>query len=89
MAVTPVSVTLQEELAYFQAHKQELLANHRGQFALIHGSKLLGIFPRFEDAFEAGVRQIGNQPFLVQPIMDEPAKVQFPALAVGMIDARL
>jgi hypothetical protein len=89
VAVTPVSVTLQNELAYYQAHKQELLASHRGQFALIHGNELLGIFPRFEEAFEAGVGKLGNRPFLIQPIMDEDTEVQFPALAVGMINARL
>jgi hypothetical protein len=82
-----VAQTLQQELAYWNAHKSELLATHRGQFALIHGDQLLGTYTRFDEAFEAGVKQLGNQPFLVQPIEDEPTAVQFPALTVGMIGA--
>lgn len=87
MAMAPITQTLQKELAYFEAHKSELLANHRGKFALIHDSELLGTFDHFQEAFEVGVQKLGNQPFLIQPVADEPIMAQVPALAVGVISA--
>ena len=87
MAVTSPIQALAHELAYFEAHKPDLLANHRGKFALIHEDQLLGTFDHFEEAFEVGVRQLGNRPFLIQPITDEPVTAQIPALTVGVISA--
>jgi hypothetical protein len=81
-------MALERELAYFEAQKEDLLSKYRGQFALIYGEELLGTYTRFEDAFEAGVERLGNQSFLVQPIVENTEQVQFPALAVGMLHAR-
>lgn len=81
-------MALEQENAYFEAHKAELLKLHKGQMALIHGDRLLGTFARFEDAYSAGFSQIGNRPFLIKPIEEGAATIQFPALVVGMISAR-
>jgi len=80
-------MALEKELAYFEAHKDDLLTKYRGQFALIYGEELLGTYTRFEEAFEAGVGRLGNQSFLVQLIADNAGRAQFPALAVGMLRA--
>jgi hypothetical protein len=81
-------MALEQENAYFEARKAELLKDHKGQFALIHGDELLGTFGRFEDAYSAGFSKLGNQPFLIKPIEEANAGIQFPALVVGMISAR-
>jgi len=80
-------MALERELAYFEAHKSELLSTYQGQFALIYGDELLGTYTRFEEAFEAGVARLGNESFLVQPIVENAGQVQFPALAVGLLRA--
>jgi len=87
-AQQPVTKTLERELAFWEANKAKLLADHSGRFALIHGDRLLGVFTRFEEAFEAGVGELGNQPFLIMPIVDEPPTVQYPSLVAGMTSAR-
>jgi hypothetical protein len=80
-------MALERETAYFDAHKEELLRHNQGQFALVHDDILLGTFTRFEEAFEEGVKRLGNQPFLIRQILEEELPVQFPALVVGMIGA--
>jgi hypothetical protein len=78
---------LEQELNYFQEHKAELLQHHAGQFALIHDHQLVGTYPTFGEAFDAGVKQFGTAPFLVQHIADQPDQIQYPALVVGMLRA--
>ena len=80
-------MALEQESAYFDAHKDELLQHYRGQYALIHGDALLGTFTQFNEAFEAGIERIGNQPFFIRQVADDAPTVQVPALAVGMISA--
>jgi len=81
-------MALEHEMAYFEAHRDEWLEHHRGQFALIYGDELLGTYATFEEAFEAGVTRLGNQSFLIRQITEENPSVQFPALVAGMIGAR-
>ncbi len=80
-------MALEQEAAYFDAHKDELLQHYRGQYALIHGDELLGTFTQFQEAFEAGISKVGNTAFLIRQVLDDNPTVQFPALAVGMISA--
>jgi hypothetical protein len=81
-------MVLEQESAYFDAHRAELLKHYRGQFALIHGDDLLGTFTTFEEAFAEGVARLGNQPFLIRPVAEDGQTIQYPALVVGMISAR-
>lgn len=80
---------LEEELTYFQANKADLLLHHTGEFALIRHQQLVGTFPTFGEAYEAGVKQFGTEPFLVQHIADQPDQIQYPALVVGRLGAGL
>jgi hypothetical protein len=82
-------MVLDRELTFFESQKNVLLQHNRGQFALIHGDELLGTFTTFNEAFEAGVGRLGNQPFLITPITEQPTEVQLPALVVGVISAHL
>jgi hypothetical protein len=80
-------MALEQETAYFEAHKAELLEHNRGQFAVIHEDRLLGAYTRFDEAFEAGIQIVGNRPFLIRQIVEDEIPQQFPALAVGMVGA--
>ena len=80
---------LEQELNYFQDHKAELLQHHQGKFALIHHDQLIGTFDSFAEAFEAGAKQFGTEPFLVQHVAERPDEVQYPALVVGRLSAGL
>ncbi len=78
---------LEQELAFFNAHRQKYLEHYRDQFALIKSGKLIGTYTTWEEAFASGVEQLGNVPFLIKPVQEEDEVVQFPALVVGAISA--
>jgi hypothetical protein len=81
-------MALEQENAYFEAHKSGLLAHHKGELALVRGHELIGTFARFQDAYSAGFSKFGNTPFLIKAIEEDGDRMQFPALVVGMISAR-
>lgn len=76
---------LEQELRYFEAQKKEWLQHYKGQFALIKGEELLGTFTSSEEAFDAGIEKVGNQPFLIKQVLDKDPEIQYPALAVGLL----
>ena len=80
-------MVLETELNYYEERKAELLAQYKGQFALIKDCQLVGVFPTDEEAFTAGVEQFGNVPFLIQELQEDEQFIQQPALAVGLISA--
>ncbi len=55
--LTTVSNPLREERAYFAELKPQLLESHTGQFAVIRGRELFGVFPQQDDAFVKGVKR--------------------------------
>lgn len=66
---------LQEELAFFNEKKEELLRTHRGQFALIKGRTLIGIYPTELEAYTEEVKRFLTAPFLMKKIVDvEPVE---------------
>ena len=75
---------LQEELEYFETQKEALLKTHEGQFALVAGQKLVGTYTTESDAYEAGLRQFGNRPFLIRRIRSQEPLLQAPVLLVGV-----
>ena len=61
---------LKKELKHFKEILPSLLEDHKNEFALIIGDKLIGIFPNFDEAYEAGVVEIKPGKFLAQKIID-------------------
>ena len=54
----------------FEARKAELL-RQEGQYVVIQGEVVAGVWPAYEDALEAGYTRFGLNPFLVQQIRNE------------------
>jgi len=81
-------MALERELEFYKRMKPEWLQHYKGQFVLVKDEQLLGTFTKFEEAFEAGIKRLGNEPFLIKQVTEEEEVIQFPALAVGMIHAR-
>ena len=79
---------LQTELEFYNNQKAELLKHYQGQFALIKGKKLIGTYTTWEEALNDGVKRLGNVPFLIKQVQEKDEIVQFPALAVGALNAR-
>ena len=69
---------LTEETAAYQAHLPRLLGEHRGQFVLIKGPQIVGIFPDRSSALEEGYRRFGIVSFLVREITDAEPVIYLP-----------
>jgi hypothetical protein len=80
---------LQKELEFFAANRAKWLGGHRGEFAVVRGEALLGFFPTFAAAYDAGVTEFGLEPFLIREVTETDQEAQFPALTAGLISARL
>lgn len=82
-------MVLDEELKYYQSQYKELLKHYENQFVLISGNKFLGSFTTDSEAYEAGLEQIGNKPFLVKRVVKGDDIERAPALALGLLYASL
>ncbi len=80
-------MSLETELQYFQAHREELLEHYEGSYVLIVGDDLLGAFTTEAEAYAAGLRKVGNRPFLIRRVTREDEIVRMPALTLGMLNA--
>jgi len=65
-------MALETELAYFNRKKDDFLREHAGKYLLIKGEELSGAFATEAQAYEAGLKQFGNQPFLIKRAAEEP-----------------
>jgi hypothetical protein len=72
---------LKEEWAFYNEKKDELLRTHPGQFALIKGRELLGVFPTREAACAEGFQRFGGEAFLAHQIVEVEPIEQVPLIA--------
>ena len=69
---------LKEELAFFNEKKDELLRTDPGQFALIKGRTLIGVFATREEAHTEGVQRFCGELFLVHvPLLAYSLRANF------------
>lgn len=62
---------LDQEVARYDELKPSLLAEHAGEYVVIRGGEVLGIFADWEAAYVAGRKAYGNVPILVRRILSE------------------
>jgi len=77
----------QKELQFYSSIKGELLPHHEGKFVLIHGEEFVGVFTSDSDAYREGIKQFGQEPFLIQHISVDEETEKYPALVLGLFDA--
>ena len=78
-----------EELEVFEKKKKELLQASPGQFALIKGQEIVGVFPSREEAYREGVTRFRQEAFLIKRIVEEEQPEQVPLLAYAIHHADL
>ena len=76
--------TLNTEIEYYDTQKAALLVQHEGQYALVSGTHLLGTYTAEEEAYAAGLKLVGNKPFLIRQIRKDEPHLQAPVLFVGL-----
>jgi hypothetical protein len=56
----------------YLAQKEDLLRRGKGQFVLIHGSRVLGLYATESEGLRAGYREVGlDTPFLLHLVQEE------------------
>jgi len=82
-------VLLDKELKFYRSQRDELLKHYENQFVLISGNELLGSFTTDLEAYEAGLKKVGNVPFLIKKVVRKESIEKAPALVLGLLNARL
>ena len=59
---------LERDAAEFSRLLPGLLAEHAGEYVLIHGGEFEGAYPSYEAAIEAGYGRFELQPFFVERV---------------------
>ena len=77
----------EKEFQYYREHKDELLKHYENQYLLIKDDRFLGAFTTEQEAYEAGLKELGNTPFLIKRATKEEEVIRFPALALGVVNA--
>jgi len=80
---------LDEELGYFEEHRQEFLKIGEGKFVLIKGKKHYGFYDSVENAFKAAVEKFGIGPVLIKRVLPEDPIYDIPAYSLGLMYARI
>ncbi len=62
-------MALDKELETYQAQLPGLL-EHAGEFVVIHGDEVAGIWQTYQDALKAGYEKFGLEPFLIKQIQE-------------------
>ena len=67
--------SLQQELSVFNRYKNEWLQSNPGEFVVVASSKVVGFYPDYESAFNAGLKAVGlGNDFLVKQVsVEDPA----------------
>jgi hypothetical protein len=79
-ATDPLAV-IADEIATYRARLPELI-EHEGQFVLIKGTEVVGLFDDESDAIREGRRRFGLAPFLVKRITDVEPVIYFPNVVI-------
>ena len=71
--------SLQEELRVYEQHRGEWLRSNPGDFVVVSKTTVVGFYPDFESAFNAGIKAVGlGVDFLVKKVAaEDPAYLIF------------
>ncbi len=60
---------LERELAFYERNKSQWLPGHENEFVVVAGDTLVGFFPSYESAWDAGAQKFGpGASFLIKQV---------------------
>lgn len=80
---------LEPDRTAFDAKLPELLAAHKGKFALFKDGAFVDVYDAMDSAYVAGLSKFGLERFYIAHVTDKPLPEQLPALMAGVIRAYL
>jgi hypothetical protein len=66
--VKEAPMALEAEFRYYKDHQDDLVAKHEGQFVVIKGDELLGVYPSYEEAYRETSKDHDLGTFLIQHV---------------------
>ena len=75
---------LDREIAVYAKMRDQLEADHFGEWAVVYHDEFVGTYEKFEDAVRVAVRRFGRGPYLIREVGVEPRVIHIPALGRPM-----
>lgn len=70
------SLKLSSELDFYKRNKSRFVKNFTNKFLVVKNDKLLGAYETEQEAYQAGISEYGNEPFLIKKAQkDEPLSI--------------
>jgi hypothetical protein len=79
--------TLIDEITAYDAMRSELETTHLGEWAIVKGGSLSGLFKDFQTAAREAVSRFGRGPYLIRQIGAPPATLPV-SVVFGLSDDR-
>jgi hypothetical protein len=70
----------ESEWKTYLENKARLLTESPGQYVVIHGDKIFGVYPNLAQAFDAGVKEYGPERFFLHRIVLVEPETRSPAV---------
>ena len=67
--------TIEKEIIAYDLMREDLEANHLGEWVLVHDQELIGLFNTFQKAAAAARRRFGRGPYLIRKIGEGPVRL--------------
>ena len=75
MSATRPSISLNDQIAAYEAMQDELESKHFGEWVVFHGGSLHGAYDSFQVAADQAVRNYGRGPYLIRRVGAPPARL--------------
>ena len=75
MATARSSISLNDQIAAYEAVQDELESEHFGEWVVFHGGSLHGTYDSFQAAADQAVRNYGRGPYLIRRVGAPPERL--------------
>ncbi len=59
---------IEKEIIAYDLMREELEADHKGEWVLVHDQQLIGTYETFQEAASVATRRFGRGPYLIREI---------------------
>ena len=75
---------IEKEIIAYETMREDLEANHKGEWVLVHDQKLIGTYETFQKAAAVARKRFGRGPYLIRRIGEGPFRLP-PALLFSRV----
>lgn len=72
----PALGSMQDDIAWFEANRLGIAQQYAGQWVVVKNQAVVGAFPDFQSAYNAGVSMFGSDPFVVKQAKTEETPIR-------------